>query len=113
MNCQDINEIIYKYCDSEVSSEEYTTISEHLNECADCRRIFQLTQLENDILREKDDMPSLSPAFTSLVMSSIQSADSLNIKRGFTRFNRKWWLERSYHSSRCRCPVSVFTPAVL
>ncbi len=92
MNCQDISEIIYKYCDSEVSSEEYTIISEHLNGCADCRRIFQLTQLENDILREKDDIPSLSPAFTSLVMSSIQSANSLNIKSSFTRFNRKWWL---------------------
>jgi len=92
MNCQDISEIIYKYCDSEVSPEEYSNISGHLNECADCQRIFQLTQLENDILREKDDIPSLSPAFTSLVMSSIQSANNLNIKSSFTRFNRKWWL---------------------
>ena len=92
MNCQDISEIIYKYCDSEVSSEEYTNISEHLSECADCQHIFQLTQLENDILRKKDDIPGLSPAFTSLVMSSIQSANSLNIKSSFTRFNRKWWL---------------------
>jgi len=92
MNCQNISEIIYKYCDSEVSPEEYTNISEHLNECPDCQRIFQLTQLENDILREKDDIPSLSPAFTSLIMSSIQSANNLNIKSNPARFYRKWWL---------------------
>lgn len=92
MNCQDIHKLIYQYCDGEVSPEEYTDISQHLNSCTNCQYMYQLTLIESDILREKDDVPQLSPAFTSLVMRSLQANELTNSKGGFSRFNRKIWL---------------------
>ena len=92
MNCQDISKLIYVYCDGEVSPEDYTDISEHLDNCANCQYMYQLTIIENDVLRDKADIPALSPAFTSLVMSSLQSDNIPNNKSRFSRFNRKVWL---------------------
>jgi len=92
MNCQDISKLIYQYCDGEVSPEENANISQHLDFCPYCQYICELTMLENEVLRDKDDIPHLSPAFTSLVMSSLQSPDNNNTKNRFSRFNRKVWL---------------------
>jgi len=93
MNCLDISEKIYKYCDGEASPFERLDISQHLDTCAACQHMYQLTLIENDILGEKDDIPSLSPEFTSLVMSSLQSdVFAADIKkRRYVGFNRKLW----------------------
>lgn len=77
MKCQDINKIIYKYCDGQVSPKLSNRAALHLNSCPNCHNMYQLTQIENDILRELDDLPVLSPDFTSKVMKTLQSSDSL------------------------------------
>ncbi|MEA4925788.1 MAG: zf-HC2 domain-containing protein [Syntrophomonadaceae bacterium] len=73
MNCGEVSAKIYKYCDGEVSPQEHANISLHLDKCPVCRHMCQLTLMENDILREKEDIPELSPEFTSLVMNSLPS----------------------------------------
>jgi hypothetical protein len=54
--------------------------------------LYRLTLIEIDVLRDKDDIPALSDAFTSLVLGTIQSSGKLQNKNMFSRFNRKLWL---------------------
>lgn len=94
MNCQEVNEKIYKYCDGEVSPQEHANITLHLDKCPVCRQICQLTLIENEVLREIDDIPNLSPEFTSMVMSSLQTG-SIAVRsggNGFQRIKGKIWL---------------------
>jgi hypothetical protein len=51
-------------------------MDQHINKCASCRSNYQLTLLENEALRDVGDIPLLSEAFTTRVMSSIAAADS-------------------------------------
>jgi len=80
MNCQDINQAIYDYCDGKLSSDLYLEISQHLNECESCHNSYQLTLIENEVLKNTEDIPKLSPAFTHLVISSLISSNSLYSK---------------------------------
>ena len=78
MNCQDINQNIYDYCDAVVAPDLHSTMAEHINECESCRNNYMLTLIENEVLRDTGDIPLLAPAFTARVISSIVYADGIN-----------------------------------
>ncbi len=94
MNCREVSEKIYKYCDGEVSPQEHANISLHLDKCPVCRHMCQLTLMENDLLREKEDIPELSPEFISLVMNSLPTrANTLKSRGGkFRHLKATIWL---------------------
>lgn len=75
MNCQDINQNIFDYCDGLISPDLQSLIADHLNKCESCRKNYQLTILENEALSDTKDIPPLSAAFTALVINSIASAN--------------------------------------
>jgi|GEM_PF-890234 len=79
MDCQDIKNEIYEYCDDlESSSPSHLEILSHLKECEDCQQDYQLTLAENEVLRDTSDIPVLSPAFTTMVMSALNIGGDLN-----------------------------------
>ncbi len=80
MNCQDINQNLYDYCDGLLSPDLQSTITEHLNECESCRKNYQLTLIENEALSDAGDIPLLSEAFTARVMSSLATVDGFSSK---------------------------------
>lgn len=93
MNCQEVNEKIFKYCDGELSPQEHANMTLHLDKCPVCRHMCQLTLMENDVLRDTDDIPELSPAFTALVIDSIKDGSStLKSGRRVQRLKGKIWL---------------------
>ncbi len=87
MDCRELNNQIDDYCDDSVSPQTYLKISKHLKECPACQQLYQLTRLENEVLRDTSDIPDLSPDFTARVMESI---GSVRRKPGIF-YNRKAW----------------------
>ncbi|MDD3888783.1 MAG: hypothetical protein PHR65_02555 [Syntrophomonadaceae bacterium] len=79
MDCQDINNKIYEYCDDLASSSpSHLEILSHLRDCETCQQDYQLTLVENEILRDTSDIPDLSPAFTTMVMGALNLGGDLN-----------------------------------
>jgi hypothetical protein len=103
MNCQDINQNIYKYCEGTVSSDLHQKISQHLSECESCRINHSITLIEDQFLKDTDDIPLLSPLFTSRVMSSLESVDYrrnnlrplVMLKNPWFSFDRATWYSGS------------------
>ncbi len=87
MDCRELNSQIDDYCDDSVSPQTYLKISKHLKECPACQQLYQLTRLENEVLRDISDVPALSDDFTARVMESI---GSVRRKPGIF-YNRKFW----------------------
>lgn len=87
MDCQELNNQIFDYCDDSVSPQVYLKVSKHLKECHDCQEIYQLTRLENEVLRDTSDIPELPADFTPRIMEAVgqfnQGAAPLR--------NRKLW----------------------
>jgi hypothetical protein len=102
MNCQDIEQNIYGYCDDSLSPDIQSTMAKHINKCASCQNNYQLTLLENEALRDTVDIPLLSEAFTTRVMGSIVAADSIKSipqplvmsKGSSLNFKRTTWYTR-------------------
>ena len=61
MDCRELSSQIEDYCDDSVSPQTYLKISKHLKECPTCQQLYQLTRLENEVLRDTSDIPPLSP----------------------------------------------------
>ncbi|PKM76478.1 MAG: hypothetical protein CVU90_12475 [Firmicutes bacterium HGW-Firmicutes-15] len=78
MNCHDIKQNMYNYCDGLVSPDLRSTMAAHLNECESCRNNYQLTLIEKEALSDAGDIPLLSEAFTARIMGSLISADSVS-----------------------------------
>lgn len=73
MDCQELNNHIFDFCDDSTSPQMYLKISKHLKDCPHCRAVYQLTRLENDVLRDTSDIPALPDDFTSRVIGSVPS----------------------------------------
>ncbi len=71
MDCQELNNQIYDYCDDSVSPQAYLKISKHLKECDSCQHVYQWTRLENEVLRDTSDIPDLPADFTPRIMAAI------------------------------------------
>lgn len=71
MDCQELNNQIFDYCDDSVSPQAYLKISKHLKECDSCQQVYQWTRLENEVLRDTSDIPDLPADFTPRIMAAI------------------------------------------
>lgn len=71
MNCQQISKYIYQYCEGKVSAELYNEITRHLQECNNCLYNYKLTKLENNVLSDQTDIPTLKSDFSLKVMTQI------------------------------------------
>ncbi len=71
MNCQQIDEYLFAYCDEKLSPELRSLIDEHLDGCEICQNMVRITRMENQILTDAADIPLLSEDFSGQVMRSI------------------------------------------
>lgn len=81
MNCQQINHYLLDYSEGNVSPPLRDAIEEHLSQCEYCRNNYKLTLIENEILREKIDIPELSENFTSRVIQAIVPSHAYSFRR--------------------------------
>jgi predicted anti-sigma-YlaC factor YlaD len=91
MNCQQINELIYDYCDGNVTPEIAAVIEKHLRECPFCRNNEKLTRIENEALYYVENSPVLLPGFTEKVMATINSGyynTNPGLRNSWSGFNR-------------------------
>lgn len=92
MNCQQADELIFSYCDGNLSSSLSFELESHADTCPTCLSKIDLTRLENDILRTDIVVSVLSDDFTSKVMASLPAkALSGPIKATATRSRRPWY----------------------
>ncbi|WP_054695852.1 anti-sigma factor family protein [Syntrophomonas palmitatica] len=75
MNCQQVNNLIWDYCDGLLSPESRAEFETHLNECNACNELTRLTSLENEAIKTLPDMV-VSDNFTSQLMLTIASPGS-------------------------------------
>ncbi len=71
MNCQQIDEHIFAYCDETLSPELKVIVDEHLHSCSYCLKMIDLCRMEKEILSAAPDIPPLSDDFSQRVMSSL------------------------------------------
>ncbi len=71
MNCLHCNKHMYNYYDGELSAQLKLEIDRHLSECPSCRFQYDLTLMENQVLRDTSAIPEVSPNFNKQVMDSI------------------------------------------
>lgn len=80
MKCEDINQTIYDYCEDTLSPDLHLEFTQHLKDCVSCRNNYRLTLIENEVLCNTNDIPSLSDSFTSVVISSLSSINNQSSK---------------------------------
>jgi len=84
MNCQNYRELMIDYFEADLSSFTRDDIEQHLQQCECCRRQYDLTRMENQILQDTSDIPAIDPNFNSNVMNLIAAeASSIKIQRRF------------------------------
>jgi hypothetical protein len=68
---------MFDYFEGMLSSSVQDDIKLHLSDCEYCRRQFELTEWENQILKDTSDIPEISDTFNSSVINMIKAgADS-------------------------------------
>jgi len=72
MNCQQVDKLLYLYCDNQVQPHLRADIREHLLNCPACRNNLVMAEMENEALRYTGDIPSLSADFCKRVMLQIE-----------------------------------------
>ncbi|KUG04385.1 hypothetical protein ASZ90_018151 [hydrocarbon metagenome] len=71
MNCQQIDEHLFAYCDGTIPPDLRSLVDEHLAGCEVCQNLVQITLMESQLLAEAVDIPLLSEGFTDRVMQSV------------------------------------------
>lgn len=96
MNCQHCNKYMFNYYDGDLSLKLKLEIDLHLDECPSCRFQYDLTNKENQVLRDASDIPALSPDFNQRIMDAIMPEkspslpDNIIIMENHKRFRFKW-----------------------
>ena len=73
MNCQHYRDFMFDYFETELSPTEKNDIMQHLQICESCRRQYDLTARENDILKDTNDIPEIDVNFNNKVMEIIKA----------------------------------------
>lgn len=92
MNCQHYRDIMFDYFEAELSSTEREDINLHLQNCEYCRRQYELTRLENQVLHDTYDIPEIDDAFNLKVMSMIKAGAGHQQKPSAFKKKRFRWL---------------------
>lgn len=92
MNCQQADELMFSYCDSNLSSSLVSEFESHIANCRPCQTKIALTRMETDILQTGLTTPILAHDFTAMVMSAI-GGSSLpgSIESAAARVRRPWY----------------------
>lgn len=71
MNCRQVDEYIFSYCDGELAPSLTSELEAHIANCSDCQANLELTRMENEVLHSEMKIPTLSDGFSAGVMASI------------------------------------------
>jgi hypothetical protein len=77
VNCHRFNMYVFDYCEDNLSPALKEQMDKHLRECSCCSSQVKLTYLENEVLRDKSDLPILADDFTARVMQHIIGAEQV------------------------------------
>lgn len=95
MNCRQVDEHIFSYCDGELAPSLSSELASHIAGCPACQSQLELTRLENELLASELTCPALPESFAAGVMAAI----SRNIGTGPMEMaaakNRKPWYTRT------------------
>lgn len=78
MNCQQVDKLLYLFCDGLVQPQLRQQIEDHLQECPACRNNLTMTEMENEALRYTEDIPPLALGFSLEVIQKINSVPITN-----------------------------------
>ena len=82
MDCQQIDDYIWAYCDGTLSPELTVELDEHLNNCHYCRKMVDLCRMETEILAAAPDIPPLNDDFSRRVIISLNPSTVPSAPRG-------------------------------
>lgn len=99
MNCQQIDKLVFEYCDNMLSPEMRLEVEKHLDICINCRRMVELSQLESSVLADKSMLPCLSEDFTARLMNIIGNKNTRSSKSSIMPANRKKWYRLPFYWS--------------
>jgi hypothetical protein len=77
MNCRQIDELIFDYCENKLPDDLMKAVQEHIKQCSFCSNNEKWTRLENKILAKPVNIPPLSEDFAAKVMQPLQSGDEM------------------------------------
>jgi len=93
MNCLQVDEYIFSYCDSELAPSLSSALESHIANCSDCQAKVELTRMENDVLRSGMIVPALSDGFTAGVMAAIcKNGMNASMETAAVRSKRPWYV---------------------
>lgn len=95
MNCQQVDEYVFSYCDGELASPLASELESHIAHCNNCRAKIELTRLENDIIKNEMFSPLLSDAFTASVISAINKKPLTGPSEIAATQSRRAWYTRT------------------
>lgn len=71
MNCKQVNNLSFAYCDNEVHNHTRAELERHLQECPDCQKMMDFTARETEALRYDEDIPDLRLNFSQDIILEI------------------------------------------
>ncbi|ADI02174.1 zf-HC2 domain-containing protein [Syntrophothermus lipocalidus] len=71
MNCQQVDKMLYLFCDGRLHPYLRSQIEKHLENCPSCRNNFAITSMETEVLRLSDDIPPVGSDFYQKVMLRV------------------------------------------
>lgn len=94
MNCLQIDECLFDYCDGQLPFELKQEIELHLQQCPTCQAKVDLTQLETKAIVDGIGIPTLPTNFTEQVMALVTSSvipESVSFIARLRQKSRLWF----------------------
>lgn len=95
MNCRQVDEHIFSYCDGELAPSLSSEIAAHIAGCPACLAQLELTRLENEILHSELSLPVLPDGFAAGVMAAISNNSLTGPMEMAAAKNQKTWYTRT------------------
>ncbi|HOV42601.1 MAG TPA: zf-HC2 domain-containing protein [Syntrophothermus lipocalidus] len=87
MNCQQVDKMLYLFCDGRLHPYLRSQIEKHLENCPGCRNNLAITSMETEVLRLSDDIPPLSGDFCQKVMLRVTEGCGTEVYGSRTKRN--------------------------
>ncbi len=90
--CRKITRLLDLYHDGELDARRRLMVEAHLRDCEHCRELLRFREQERELVRSSAPVPSLSPDFTSLVISKLTGSEGAqNVPTSSSRLFRPWF----------------------
>ncbi|HPF19973.1 MAG TPA: zf-HC2 domain-containing protein [Syntrophomonas sp.] len=76
MNCQHYREMMFADFETELSPTDQNDLLQHLQTCESCRRHYDLTLRENEVLMDTSNIPAIDAGFNRKVLAQLQAAST-------------------------------------